>query len=165
MPIFDKTHLLPHKADRIKSLSKPQGRVAVRKYNELDNLIDEVYCDICNGVSRSDVLMKLMECGYKHQEKGVTKSTASRYYYIAMKRFAVNTDIEHKQLKDIFFSRYETILEECMKNGDMFNARATLDSMAKIFGVEQKTPETAIQINNSTDGVTINFGFDKTNED
>ena len=45
----------------------------------------------------------------------------------------------------------------------MYNARGVLDSMAKIFlGVREN--QTNIQLNNNSDGITINFGFDKTDE-
>lgn len=156
--------MLPTKAERIKSLTKPQGRVGVRKFNKADDLIDEVYCDICNGASRSDVLKKITEGTYKNCERKFSKATAQKYYSVAMKRFAVNTDIKLEEMRNVFFSRYEAVLEQCIKNGDMFNARATLDSMAKIFGVGQ-TPQTAIQINSDKEnGVTINFGF-KTQEE
>lgn len=61
----------------------------------------------------------------------------------------------------MFFGRYESLLADAVKKGDLYNARGILDSMARIFGVEKKdAPQTAIQINNNKEGITINFGFD-----
>ena len=131
-------------------------------YNKADDLVSLVYVDICNGVSRSDVLQKLQLGEYGNKPY---KPRQSAYYYnAALDRFAVDTDIEMEKLKDVFYSRYETILAECMKRNDLFNARATLDSMAKIFlGMDKQ--QNNIQINNNKEGITIKFGFSKDDED
>lgn len=129
------------------------------KYNKADNLVSLVYVDIANGVSRSDVIEKITKGVYEGMERPLAARTAAYYYNAALDRFAVDTDIEMEKLRDMFYGRYETILADCMARGDMFNARATLDSMAKIFlGVRDK--ETNIQINSDKEnGITINFGF------
>lgn len=131
-------------------------------YNKADDLVSLVYVDICNGVSRSDVLQKLQLGEYGNKPY---KPRQSAYYYnAALDRFAVDTDIEMEKLKDVFYSRYETILAECMKRNDLFNARATLDSMAKIFlGIRDN--QTNIQVNSDKEGgITINFGFQNNND-
>lgn len=131
-------------------------------YNKADDLVSLVYVDICNGVSRSDVIQKLQLGEYGNRPY---KQRQSAYYYnAALDRFAVDTDIEAEKLRDMFYARYETILAECMKRNDMFNARATLDSMAKIFlGVRDN--QTNIQINSDKEGgITINFGFQNNND-
>lgn len=131
-------------------------------YNKADDLVSLVYVDICNGVSRSDVIQKLQLGEYGNKP---IKARQSAYYYnAALDRFAVDTDIEAEKLRDMFYARYETILAECMKKNDVFNARATLDSMAKIFlGVRDN--QTNIQVNSEKDGITINFGFDNNTVD
>lgn len=133
-------------------------------YNKADDLVSLVYVDICNGVSRSDVLQKLQLGEYGNKPY---KARQSAYYYnAALDRFAVDTDIEMEKLKDVFYSRYETILAECMKRNDLFNARATLDSMAKIFLGVRDGNQTNIQVNSDKDGgITINFGFDNNTVD
>ena len=131
-------------------------------YNKADDLVSLVYVDICNGVSRSDVIQKLQLGEYGNRPY---KPRQSAYYYnAALDRFAVDTDIEMEKLKDVFYSRYETILAECMKRNDLFNARATLDSMAKIFlGIRDN--QTNIQVNSDKEGgITINFGFQNNND-
>ena len=133
-------------------------------YNKADDLVSLVYVDICNGVSRSDVIQKLQLGEYGNKPY---KARQSAYYYnAALDRFAVDTDIEMEKLKDVFYSRYETILAECMKRNDLFNARATLDSMAKIFLGIRDGNQTNIQVNSDKDGgITINFGFDNNTVD
>jgi hypothetical protein len=96
----------------------------------------------------------------------MTYRTANEYYNCALDRMHFNTDIEHARLKDIFYNRYESLLETAIKKGDVFNAKGVLDSMAKIFlGMDKQ--QNNIQINNNKDGITIHFGFtkDEDNED
>ena len=133
-------------------------------YNKADDLVSLVYVDICNGVSRSDVIQKLQLGEYGNKPY---KARQSAYYYnAALDRFAVDTDIEAEKLRDMFYARYETVLAECMKRNDMFNARATLDSMAKIFLGIRDGNQTNIQVNSDKDGgITINFGFDNNTVD
>lgn len=133
-------------------------------YNKADDLVSLVYVDICNGVSRSDVIQKLQLGEYGNKP---IKARQSAYYYnAALDRFAVDTDIEAEKLRDMFYARYETILAECMKRNDVFNARATLDSMAKIFLGVRDGNQTNIQVNSDKDGgITINFGFDNNTVD
>lgn len=132
-------------------------------YNKADDLVSLVYVDICNGVSRSDVIQKLQLGEYGNKP---IKARQSAYYYnAALDRFAVDTDIEAEKLRDMFYARYETILAECMKRNDVFNARATLDSMAKIFLGVRDGNQTNIQINSDKEGgITINFGFQNNND-
>lgn len=135
-------------------------------YNKADDLVSLVYVDICNGVSRSDVIQKLQLGEYGNKP---IKARQSAYYYnAALDRFAVDTDIEAEKLRDMFYARYETILAECMKRNDVFNARATLDSMAKIFLGVRDGNQTNIQVNNNSDGkvvVTFGFGENKSEDD
>lgn len=134
-------------------------------YNKADETVDAVYCDIANGESRSQILQKIQLGAYGNRP--VKARQAAYIYNAALDRFAVDCDVEAEKLRQMFYGRYETILAECMKSGDMYNARATLDSMAKIFlGIDKQ--QNNIQINNNSDGITIKFGFqanEETNED
>lgn len=159
-----KTHGEKSKKER-KAKKTPASKgcpTLTEDYNKADDLVSLVYVDICNGVSRSDVIQKLQLGEYGNKP---IKARQSAYYYnAALDRFAVDTDIEAEKLRDMFYARYETILAECMKRNDVFNARATLDSMAKIFlGVRDN--QTNIQVNSDKDGgITINFGFQNNND-
>ena len=158
-----KTH--GEKSKKVRKAKKTPGSkgcpTLTEDYNKADDLVSLVYVDICNGVSRSDVIQKLQLGEYGNKPY---KQRQSAYYYnAALDRFAVDTDIEAEKLRDMFYARYETILAECMKRNDVFNARATLDSMAKIFlGVRDN--QTNIQVNSEKDGITINFGFQNNND-
>ena len=136
------------------------------KYNKADALVEKVYCDVANGVSRSQVIDKIMKGVYEGMERPLAARTAAYYYNAALDRFAVDCDVEAERLRQMFYGRYESLLEEAVKKGDLYNARGILDSMSRIFGIEKKTPDTAIMINSDKEGgVTVNFGFGKTDED
>ena len=153
-------HLLPSKVKRYKRGETFAERAQSALFNNADDVLDEVYVDICNGVARSDIAQKLMKGLYEPQKKGMTYRTANEYYNCALDRMHYNTDVEHARLKDIFYNRYESLLETAIKKGDVFNAKGVLDSMAKIFlGMDKQ--QNNIQINNNKDGITIHFGFTK----
>lgn len=160
---LDEDHLLPSKLQRYKRGGSFVERARSTLFNQADDVLDEVYCDICNGVARSDIVQKLMKTQYESQsgqQRSMTYRTANEYYNCALDRMHFNTDLEHARLKDIFYNRYESLLETAIKKGDVFNAKGVLDSMAKIFlGMDKQ--QNNIQINNNKDGITIHFGFTK----
>ncbi len=155
------SHSLRSKRDR-KASRNPANNGTMptytEKYNASDYLVEQVYVDIANGVARSQVIKKLMDGLYDRQKQKYAARTAAYYYTAALDRFAVDTDIEMEKLRNIFYGRYEGIFEQCIKDGDMYNARCTLDSMAKIFlGVDKK--ENKVEIKTDGEGITIRFGF------
>lgn len=160
-------HLLPTKRQRYKKGSTYLERAHSALFNTADDIIDDVYVDIANGVSRSDITQKLMNGLYssqKGQQKNMSYRQAQEYWNTALERMHYNKDIELDKLRDVFYSRYEALFEEAVKKNDIYNAKSILDSMSKIFGIEQKTPNTAIQINNGGDDkIIINFGLDGSN--
>jgi hypothetical protein len=134
------------------------------KYNKTDETVTLVYVDIANGVSRSDCLQKIQEGLYGNNP---VKARQSAYIYnAALDRFAEDRNIEAEKLRDMFFGRYESLLADAIKKGDLYNARGILDSMSRIFGVEKKdAPQTAIQINNNKEGIVVNFGFNEDDDE
>ena len=163
-----KSHGNKSKSDR-KAKRTPASRgmpTLTEAYNKADALVELVYCDIANGVSRSVVIDKIKKGTYEGMERPLAARTAAYYYNAALDRFAVDTDIEAEKLRQMFYGRYEALLEDAVKKGDIYNARGILDSMSRIFGVERKVPDTAIMINSDKEGgVTVNFGFEKKDED
>lgn len=157
-----KSHSSKSKKDR-KAKKTPASKgmpTLTEKYNTADETVTAVYVDIANGMSRSDCLEKIQQGLYGNKP---VKARQSAYIYnAALDRFAVDCDVEAERLRNVFYGRYESIFQQCIDNNDMYNARATLTDMARIFGIERKTPDTAIMINSDKEnGVTINFGFDK----
>lgn len=150
-------HSLTKKKERRISSVEGIARKEVEMFNSADTIVELVYTDICNGVSRRDCQKKLTLGEYGN--KPISTRQAQYYYKAALDQLAENTDIEAKRLKDVLWSRYESILETAIKKDDIYNAKGILDSMAKIFGLEQKTPTTAIQINGGDEKIVVNFGL------
>ena len=162
-------HLLPSKKQRYKRGSTFVERAHSALFNKADDIIDDVYVDIANGLSRSDITQKLMNGMYapqRGQSKNLSYRQAQEYWNVALDRMHYNKDIELDRLSDVFYSRYESLFEEAVKNNDIYNAKSILDSMSRIFGIEQKTPAQAIQINNGGDDkIVINFGLSDSNNE
>lgn len=131
------------------------------KYNKSDELVEKCYVDIANGASRSDVIQKL--CDGIYTDFKYSRRQAQNYYNAALDRFAIDTDIEAEKLRNVFYGRYESLLNDAIEKGDIYNARGILDSMSRIFGVEKKMPQNAIQIQGGDDKIVINFGLDESN--
>lgn len=155
---LNEDHLLPSKVQRYKRGHTFAERARSALFNNTDDVLDLVYCDIANGVSRSDITQKLMKGFYEPQKRGMTYRTAQEYYNCALDRMHYNTDVEHAELKDIFYTRYESLLETAIKKGDIFNAKGILDSMSKIFLGGDAT-KNKIEINSKDGQVVIKFGF------
>lgn len=131
------------------------------KYSKSDELVEKVYVDIANGASRSDCIQKL--CDGVYTDFKYSRRQAQNYYNAALDRFAIDTDIEAEKLRNVFYGRYESLLNDAIEKGDIYNARGILDSMARIFGVEKKMPQNAIQIQGGDEKIVINFGLDESN--
>ena len=129
------------------------------KYNKTDDLVSQCYCDIANGVSRSQVIEKITKGIYEGMDRPLAARTAANYYNAALDRFAVDCDIEAERLRKMFYGRYESLLEDAVNKGDIYNARGILDSMCRIFGIEKKDVP-VVNLNTNGD-IKISFGFDK----
>lgn len=160
-------HFLPNKKDRVKKAKNCGERYLANMFNRVDDLLDAAYCDYANGLSRADIIEKLTQGLYDVQDgKKMPYRSANVYFNGVLERMAVNTDMELKEMKNVFYTRYEALYEEAVKRGDISGARQVLTDMAKIFGVQQQTPQTAVQINSESDGqIQINFGFQAENDD
>lgn len=169
MPTLSSKHLARNPEDRKpRAAMSNQGRNQPRKEKEfkrVEGIINQIYVDICNGVSRTDIYDKVMHGLYEglKNPNGMSRESAYVYYKYAMERVGADREKDENALRDMLYSRYETLLQDAIKKGDMYNARGILDSIAKIFLPNR--PETAIQINSDKEGgVTVNFGFDKKDE-
>lgn len=171
MPIA-KSHGDPDKSNRqAKPSSDGRGgfMAKTKVYKQVDEIIDQVYCDIANGKTKTEIINMLKNGDYG---KTMQSRNARDYYNAAVSRFCDEKNEEAEKLKAIYFGRFETLYADAIKKGDIFNANNILQSVCRIFGLEApKSPTTQVNVQNNSDkenGITINFGFNKaeeTNED
>lgn len=140
------------------------------KWLRADKTVDLVYVDLCNGHTKSDVIQKLKEGLYEPQEgKGITYRTAVDYLNAAMQRMAYDYEKDAEKLRADLYSKLTSVYQDAVQKNDRYNAINALQTLMKLTGVAQDKPQTNIQLNANSDGVTINFGFNKdqeeTNED
>src|SRR5574344_1082531 len=68
-------HYQPKAKDR-----KTTSRTAAAKFKRVDTIIDQIYCDICNGLTRDDILTKVSQRMYEGQTCTPKRETGASYY-------------------------------------------------------------------------------------
>lgn len=161
MPLA-KSHSLPKKEERKPKPCVYNSKVIVniQPYSKAEHLVELVYCDILNGTSKYQIVKKLMEAVYEGMEKGYSRSQADNYYKAAMNRIKADADLKVEEARQVLLGRFETVYNDALLLGDKQSALRALENIAKVYGIDGKTPQTAIQINNNSSGMTISFGFD-----
>ena len=150
-------HYQPKAKDR-----KTTSRTAAAKFKRVDTIIDQIYCDICNGLTRDDIISKAMNRMYEGQTVTPKRDTAASYYKAAIARIQGNMDEIDKNLAATLYTRYEMLFNESMKNGDLRLSRDILNDMSRIFGPERNKTLT-VQANSSEQILRISFGFSDDN--
>lgn len=126
------------------------GKRAVRR----NLLTEEIAADIVNGVAKSDILTKLENNIYQYQERGFSTVQSYRWYNDGVKRLQQDSDDRMEVKRDILWSRYQQIYQDALESGQLGVAKATLDSIAKVFGLQ--APE---QKEITLKEAEIKFGF------
>lgn len=134
------------------------GSKSLKEFNRIEDLLDEATCDLVNGISKSEILLKFQNGLYENQTKGVSLSTAEEYYKAILSRLQID-EPDKDNARQIFYSMYLQLYREQMEVGNTLGAKQTLDSMVKLMGLDKQNPSTAIQVNTNNDKVEINFGF------
>ena len=129
-----------------------------KKFNEIEDIINQIACDIVNGVQRSDILIKLQKAIYDGQTKKYTERTSENIYQVAMQRLKQDREKDMDDLKDKLYSQYYQLYQDAMEVGNTIGAKAVLDSIAKVFIGENKNVSLNGNLNEDKN-VTIRFGF------
>lgn len=150
-PKISPKHLLPPE-DR-KSVTNPT------KFKKSESILADIYADMGNGFTRSEVKAKLMEGLYEAQKgKAIKDCQASAYVRTVEERLRQDFENQRGELSNKIALGYMTIYQDALNNGDRMNAVKALDGLAKLMG--GNTPQNLIQVNGGQDGsLTINFGF------
>ena len=137
---------------------KTTSRTAAKEFKRIDSIIDQIYCDICNGLTRDDIISKVVNRMYEGQKGKPKKNTAVDYYCAAIRRIQGNMDEIDKNLAATLYTRYEMLFNESLKTGDLRLSRDILNDVSRIFGPERDKTLT-VKADTNEKVLRISFGF------
>lgn len=148
-----KTHIQNNKPKRGTKLSQRQ----LDEYDRVERLINEVQCDLVNGVLRSDIFRKFNEGLYENLgEKKIGERQIQNYVNAAWEKMKEDRVEKVNELRDMLFSQYMALYNDAVMDGNTIAAKSCLDSIAKIFLPDEKN----LNLNAKVDGeIIIDFGF------
>lgn len=165
---FAESHSLPTFAERKKEAMKSlkDRPFQLGTWANVDHIVDQVYCDLVNGSTPSDIILKFSECSYDGQKKSIGLRTAQDYIACARQRLMYDFEMDMKNFRADLYGKLMAVYNDAMKANDRYNALGALDKIMRLTGLAQQAPQTAIQINGGDkDGkVVVNFGFSKDDE-
>ena len=156
-PVISPKHLLP--VEERKALKARNSS----RFKKVESILADAYADLANGMTRTEVISKLMGGLYEAQDRGITQQSANAYVQTIEQRLAQDFENQRGELSNKIALGYITVYQDALKNGDRMNANKALDGLAKLIG--GTAPQTAIQINGSKEGgINVTFGFGKPND-
>lgn len=147
------THILQEPPKRGTRVSQKQ----LDEYDRVERLIEEIQCDLVNGVLRSDIFRKFKEGLYENLgEKKIGERQIQYYIKAAWEKMKEDRTDKVNELRDILFSQYMSQYREATEMGNVLAAKSCLDSIAKIFLPDEKT----LNLNANVQGdLTIDFNL------
>lgn len=152
MPLVD-SHILREPLKRGTRVSQKQ----LDEYDRTQRLIEEVQCDLVNGVLRSTIFRKFKEREYENLgEKNIGERQIQNYIKAAWEMMKEDRIEKVQELRDLLFSQYMAQYNEATEMGNVLAAKSCLDSIAKIFLPDEKT----VNLNAKVEGdITIDFNL------
>lgn len=128
------------------------------KFKKVESILADIYADMANGMTRTEVISKLKNGLYEGQSRAISHVAANGYVQIVEQRLQQDFENQRGELSNKIALGYMTIYQDALNSGDRMNAVKALDGLTKLMG--GNVPQTAIQINGTKDGsVIVNFGF------
>lgn len=119
-------------------------------------LIELIWCDIVNGVSRYQIKKKLERDAYDgFPTSELSRSCHFNYIKEAYNNCKVEMEDEKERQRDLFYERILSIYQDAVDARDRSNALKALEMAAKLSGIYNDKQEVKV----SSDGITINFAF------
>ena len=130
-----------------------------------DKIVDEVYVDLCNGLTKSDVIQKMSEGLYENQNgKGIKVRTAIDYLNAAQQRMAYDFESQAEEMRADLYTKLLSVYADAVQKNDRYNAIQAVQTIMKLTGVALDKPQNNIQVNANKEGIQISFGFKKDEE-
>lgn len=149
-------HLKRNPSERKIAGAQQNYATAVTQFNRADRLLQEVLCDLVNGLTKNDIILKFAEKMYENQRKKIGEKQAKEYIKLAYLIMAEDRVQEQDKLRDQFYEQYMNLYNEALTNGNQQLAKQILDSMTKTFLPDEKN----IRLDANSDGdIIIDFSF------
>lgn len=126
-------------------------------------LIELIWIDLVEGVSRYQILLKLERDAYQGFNTSKLSRT-SRYNYIqeAYNNCKAERQEEKEKQRDLFYERILNVYNDAITNRDRQNALKALDMGLKLSGLYEQKQDINISGNLNA---TISFGLEEDNAD
>ena len=159
------SHSLANKEDRKVRACVVNGETRITKrnkdkYERTENLIEEVYCDITNGFTKSEIIRKIKLALYEPQQNKQPRDNNFPYevYNAAMARLKEDADIKKDDMRNMVYGQFLAVYNDAVLIGDRQSALRALENIGKLNGLYDDV-KTEINLN-SNGPVEIKFGFD-----
>ena len=130
-----------------------------------EKVVIAVWIDLCNGVSRHDIMQKL-DSDLMVEGVETSKLTKSMRYKVISDAYAMakaELDEQRDKQRELFYQRLLTVYNECMVANDRQNALKALDLFGKFGGLYEKEK---VELSGTIDhNVVVDFGFDNDDEE
>lgn len=159
---FAESHSLPTFKER---RAAKKGGTNFEKWLKADKIVDEIYVDLCNGLTKSDVIQKMSEGLYDNQNgKGIKERTAIDYLNAAQQRMAYDFESQAEEMRADLYTKLLSVYADAVQKNDRYNAIQAVQTIMKLTGVALDKPQNNIQVNANKEGIQISFGFKKDEE-
>lgn len=160
---FAESHSLPTFKER---RAAKKGGTNFERWLRADKIVDEIYVDLCNGLTKSDVIQKMSEGLYENQNgKGIKERTAIDYLNAAQQRMAYDFESQAEEMRADLYTKLLSVYADAVQKNDRYNAIQAVQTIMKLTGVALDKPQNNIQVNANKEGIQISFGFKKDSEE
>lgn len=138
--------------------TRPNKKTTNRNRTQKDDILELLYCDICNGLPRFQIQKKLEnDCYEGYTTSTLCKSSKAAYIKEAYDMCAVEKQEEKDKLRDIMYNRLLGVYNACIEAHDHTNAINSAKELNKLMGLYEPDKK---QIDATVEQtITLDFGF------
>ena len=93
-PVISPKHLLP--VEERKALKSRNST----RFKKVESILADAYADLANGMTRTEVISKLMNGLYEAQDRGITQQSANAYVQTIEQRLAQDFENQRGELSN-----------------------------------------------------------------
>lgn len=166
MSTFAIEHSLPTYEQRKAAKAKKSGGKTPLAWLRADEMVSEVYVDLVNGMTKSDIIEKITKGLYENQTRPLSVRSAGDYLDAAYRRMHYDFEEKAEVLREELYTKLLSLYHDSVMANDRSNALQVIDRIMKLTGCAlEKGQQNNIQVNATKEGITINFGFKKEEEE